>query len=59
MCVCVYIYLFLTDLTDSYLYIILTDQFPLWCVRDLFPVGLESMHCLSLWTVLQTSPCPQ
>lgn len=44
MCVCVYIFF--------------TDQFPHWCVKDLFTVRLESMYCLSVWTMLQTSPCP-
>lgn len=42
--VCVYIYLFFTD------------RFPPWCVKDLFTVRLESMYCLSIWTMLQTSP---
>lgn len=39
-----------------YTYLFLTDQFPPWCVKDLFTVGLESMCCLCLWTVLQTCP---
>lgn len=42
--VCVYIYLFFTD------------RFPPWYVKDLFTVRLESMYCLSIWTMLQTSP---